>query len=321
MQKVIEQILMQKAARLSPRQKVLRLPKPNKPRIPIELERRYYQELVKMVVNNLDEITRRFLLPALPSILSEAKDDLPTFDSQEFRRDNYGRSIDTIFSTMRVSYAQQLTPQEIDEIARKYATQGKEFNSTELSKNLTKVLGINPIIAEPYLDPIMKQFIDENTNLIKSIGDQYFNQIQTDTYNHIQAGVYNKEYAKKIKAEYEREFQKQFEKGILKRRVGNAEARAKLIARDQISKYNGQLNKTRQTALGISKYRWMTAGDERVRDTHARLNGKIFSWNKPPVVNGRPINPGDDYQCRCVAQPIFDIGVTENKNLLRLLNS
>jgi SPP1 gp7 family putative phage head morphogenesis protein len=291
------------------------------PRVPLEIERRYYSDLIKMVVNNLEEITRRFLMPALPSLLAEAKQDLPTFDSQVSRRDNYGRTIDTLFSIMRVAFARQLTVNEIDEVTRKYAEQGKEFNKTELSKNLIKVLGVNPIIAEPYLDPIMRQFIDENTNLIRSIGEQYFNQVQTDTYNHIQVGVYNKEYATKIKAEYEQEFQRQFERGILQRRVNNADARARLIARDQISKYNGQLNKTRQTALGITKYKWITAGDERVRDSHAKLHGKIFSWDNPPTINGRQLNPGDDYQCRCNALPVFDQGVTENKNLLRLLNS
>jgi SPP1 gp7 family putative phage head morphogenesis protein len=120
-----------------------------------------------------------------------------------------------------------------------------------------------------------------------------------------------------IKADYEKQFVSQFEKGVLQTRVTNADARAKLIARDQISKYNGQLNQTRQTALGLSKYRWQTSGDERVRDTHKALNGKIFSWDNPPSVG----HPGDEINCRCVALPIFDVGVTENPTLLKLLNS
>jgi len=315
---VVESILMQKAARLSPRAKVLRLPLPPKARPPIEIERRYYADLKRMLIDKLDEITRRYLVPALPSILSEAKTDLPTMDSLITRRDNYGRVIDTIFGTMRVAFARELTDQEIDEITRKYASQGQSFNKMTLGKTMTKVLGVDPLVSEPYLDPIMKQFIDQNTNLIRSISSDYFDKVQQDTYKHVQAGVYNKEYAKKIKAEYEQEFQSQFEKGILQKRVTNAEARAKLIARDQISKYNGQLNQTRQTALGITKYRWVTSGDERVRETHRAKNGKIFDWNNPPSDTG---NPGDDYQCRCIAEPVFDEGVTDNSKLLDLLNS
>lgn len=319
---IIESILMQKAARLSPRARVLRLPKPNKPRIPIEIERRYYADLVRIIVGKLEAITRRFLLPALPNLLDEAKQDLPRTDSAGIRNDNYGRLIADIFGTMQVAYARELDDNEIDELVRKYAAQGQAFNKSMLGGNLEKVLGINPIISEPYLQPIMRQFIDTNTNLIKSIGNQFFDQVQADTYRHIQVGVYNKEYAKKIKAEYEQEFKNQFEAGVLKRRVTNADARARLIARDQISKYNGQLNQTRQTALGITKYRWVTAGDERVRERHRQLNGRIFDWNNPPISDsGEPINPGDDFQCRCVSEPIFDEGVTENENLLKLLNS
>ena len=46
-----------------------------------------------------------------------------------------------------------------------------------------------------------------------------------------------------------------------------------------------------------------------MRKDHKRLNGKIFSWNDPPVIDtrtGRRGHPGDDYQCRCVAIPVFD---------------
>jgi SPP1 gp7 family putative phage head morphogenesis protein len=164
----------------------------------------------------------------------------------------------------------------------------------------------------------MRQFIDENTNLIRSIGTEYFGKVQQDTYKFIQEGVYNKEYAKQISAEFSEEFKRQYERGILKRRVSNADARARLIARDQISKYNGQLNQTRQTALGITKYRWVTVGDDRVRESHRSKNGKIFSWDSPPSDTG---HPGDDYQCRCVAAMVADEGVTENPTLLGLLNS
>ncbi len=319
---IIESILMKKASQLSSRARVLRLPKPNKPRFPLEIERKYYAEMKKLIVDKLEEITRRYLLPALPNILSEAKQDMPTFDAEGIRRDNYGRLIDMIFGQMKVAFARELTDQEIDELTRKYASQGQTFNKATLGATFQKVLGVDPLISEPYLQPIMREFIDTNTNLIRSIGSQYFDQVQADTYRHIQVGVYNKVYATKIKSEYEQEFKNQFEAGILKRRVTNADARARLIARDQISKYNGQLNQTRQTALGITKYRWVTAGDERVRERHRQLNGRIFDWNNPPISDsGEPINPGDDFQCRCNALPIFDEGVTENENLLRLLNS
>jgi SPP1 gp7 family putative phage head morphogenesis protein len=79
------------------------------------------------------------------------------------------------------------------------------------------------------------------------------------------------------------------------------ESRAELIARDQTLKLNGAINRSRQQAAGVTSYVWSTSGDERVRDTHAELDGKTFDWGAPP----EPGNPGEDFQCRCVALPII----------------
>jgi SPP1 gp7 family putative phage head morphogenesis protein len=318
--KAVEAALMAKARALGPRQKRLRLPPPPAVKIPIELERQYYKDLRAEVVARLGRITERILVPALPSLLRSAREDLPTVDAADGPRrlDSYARELDVLFNGMRVAYATELTPDEIEALARKYSIRGEQWNKTDLAKSLQRVLGINPLVAEPYLPAVMRQFIDENTNLIRSIGTEYFGKVQQDTYKFIQEGVYNKEYAKQISAEFSEEFKRQYERGILKRRVTNADARARLIARDQISKYNGQLNQTRQTALGITKYRWVTVGDDRVRESHRSKNGKIFSWDSPPSDTG---HPGDDYQCRCVAAMVADEGVTENPTLLALLNS
>lgn len=39
-----------------------------------------------------------------------------------------------------------------------------------------------------------------------------------------------------------------------------------------------------------------------MRDRHADNNGMTFSWDNPP--NG--VHPGEDYNCRCWAEPIED---------------
>lgn len=53
-------------------------------------------------------------------------------------------------------------------------------------------------------------------------------------------------------------------------------------------------------------YIWHTQGDERVRGAHAANDGKIFSRENPPETG----NPGDDYNCRCWAEP-YKKGQTE----------
>jgi hypothetical protein len=48
-------------------------------------------------------------------------------------------------------------------------------------------------------------------------------------------------------------------------------------------------------------YTWRTAGDDRVRGTHAALNGRIFSWTSPPEHG----HPGSEANCRCWAEPYY----------------
>jgi SPP1 gp7 family putative phage head morphogenesis protein len=87
---------------------------------------------------------------------------------------------------------------------------------------------------------------------------------------------------------------------------GENKRRAQIIARDQISKLNGQLNELRQTELGLTQFRWRTVGDDRVRPSHAALDTKTFSWNDPPIVDGEPTVPGQAINCRCIAEPLFE---------------
>jgi len=91
-------------------------------------------------------------------------------------------------------------------------------------------------------------------------------------------------------------------KASLLERGSVSESRAELIARDQTLKLNGAITKANQQAAGVDKYVWSTSRDERVRDTHAELDGKVFSWAAPP----KPGHPGQDYQCRCIAVPLLE---------------
>ena len=87
----------------------------------------------------------------------------------------------------------------------------------------------------------------------------------------------------------------------LKKSEEIGENRARLIARDQTSKFNGQLTQLRQQELGITSYIWTTSKDERVRSTHRVLDGKTFTWEKGSKIG----HPGQEINCRCIAQPII----------------
>lgn len=79
--------------------------------------------------------------------------------------------------------------------------------------------------------------------------------------------------------------------------------RAKFIANQETSLLTAKLNEMRLKEVGITHYKWSTSHDKRVRDTHKDLDGKIFSFDDPPIVNkkGDRKNPGEDFGCRCRA--------------------
>lgn len=85
-------------------------------------------------------------------------------------------------------------------------------------------------------------------------------------------------------------------------------SRARLLARDQTLKLNAEITQARHQAAGVTEYVWRASRDERVRQTHKDLDGTRQRYALPPVVDlrtGRRANPGDDYQCRCTADPVI----------------
>lgn len=162
-------------------------------------------------------------------------------------------------------------------------------NRTSFYKAMNKAVGINlnSIIAEEGLNDILQSKVIENVGLIQSIPDEYFKKLITivneGTTRGKSAGGITKEIFKLGKT---------------------TKKRARLIARDQTQKLNSAISQNRQQNLGIEEYRWRTVGDEDVRDTHKSKNGKVFRWDKPPKDTG---HPGEDIQCRCIAEPIIKL--------------
>jgi SPP1 gp7 family putative phage head morphogenesis protein len=88
--------------------------------------------------------------------------------------------------------------------------------------------------------------------------------------------------------------------------------RANLIARDQASKWLGELNKKRQREAGVESYIWSTVLDERVRGnpdgrypnakpSHWVREGKTYRWDDAPPGG----HPGYAINCRCTARAVL----------------
>lgn len=57
---------------------------------------------------------------------------------------------------------------------------------------------------------------------------------------------------------------------------------------------------TQMQEVGITHWRYSALRDSRTRPTHAALDGRIFE------MSDRRFYPPWEFQCRCVAEPMFD---------------
>jgi SPP1 gp7 family putative phage head morphogenesis protein len=156
------------------------------------------------------------------------------------------------------------------------------------SKSEFKRLGINLRKEEPKFNSLIAGWRRENVELIKSLVDRELGTIQ----NLLSDGE-----GRRVESLA----------GDIEERLRVTRSKAELLARDQVLKLNAKVTGERQKAAGIEEYIWTASGDERVRERHAELDGKKFSWDDPPVTNedGETNHPGEDYQCRCTAYPVL----------------
>lgn len=176
-----------------------------------------------------------------------------------------------------------------------------KLTETNVDKQVESVVGDKVLIPKPNTKREGDAFVRRNVALVKSIPKTHFERLENTIREGLNANMRVETLAKTL--------QDRFISSPGK--VVGPTAQARLIARDQVLKYNGQLTQLRHEEAGIEKYIWRTAGDERVRDSHARLEGTTQSWDDPPEVG----HPGDDYECRCYAEPILNsdiIGALSN---------
>lgn len=130
---------------------------------------------------------------------------------------------------------------------------------------------------------LLDSFITEHQQLIKSLQQEQLDKIGLAIKRGIREGRLAKDIAQEIKE------------------VTNiSQHRARLIARNAPLQYSGSLTKHHQINAGIKKYRWQTSHDERVRESHKKLDGKIFAWDSPGP------HPRSEVNCRCDAVPVIN---------------
>lgn len=163
---------------------------------------------------------------------------------------------------------------------------------TQLIDNL-KQLSIVPKLNEYQLKDINDNYIFNTKKSITKFLDYEVVKLRKQMSDYVLNEGYNTNYIAKL--------------------IENSYARSNknwtFIARQESNLILAEYNKTKMLEIGFNKYIWSTAMDERVRESHKVLNGRIFNYNNPPIVDprtGETANPSEQYNCRCLARPIID---------------
>lgn len=250
-------------------------------------EEREYIKLMDSLLVSFARIVISELLPAF----ADARDEFD--DATKSRGDAWPQTIQSAINRVRFKFNEKVKAS--DRPIRKVGAGVFEENKKFFYRSLT---GLDALASERWLIPLVNSWSMENANLIKSIQEQYLGRVSQRAQDAVRAGTSVQDFAKELEKAY-----------------NLSKSRAELIARDQVGKLNGQLTRARSMRANLDEYEWQTSGDERVRDSHKVLNGKICKYSDPEVyreegstiwkrrasIGGYVGIPGEDFQCRCVA--------------------
>lgn len=178
----------------------------------------------------------------------------------------------------------------------KIANITKRLSTEDWKREVSRTLGIN--ILDDYYDgefyrERLKLWTDENTGLISTLPEEALGEMQNIVENGFLNGKSNRDIVKEIQE-----------------RFNSSRNKARFYAVDQLAKLNASITKQQQTECGVEEYIWSSSKDQRVRERHEQLDGTKHRWDTPPIVDeqtGRRAHPGEDYRCRCVALPVFNL--------------
>lgn len=133
-----------------------------------------------------------------------------------------------------------------------------------------------------YPTKLLDIFVTDHSRLIKSVQREQLDKINLGLKRGIREG--------RLLESMSRDIQQA---------TGLSECRARLIARDGVLSFSGDLTRYHQKSAGIKRYRWQTSRDERVRKSHRARNNIVYDWDGPGPY------PRSEVCCRCDAIPVL----------------
>lgn len=256
------------------------------------IEKSYYIDLLKMLRQIKRDIDDE-IVPVMRIHSPTTLDSVPVLDGWA---DDVKAAIDHV----REKWTGKLAQLAMGHIASRYVKAAMGWHTRKMKRSF----GVDLYGTSDRINQYLSAAADQNATLIKSIPAQYLDQVSNIVQGNMRQGM--------RPGYITSELVKQF---------GIQERRAKLIAVDQTGKINGELDKLRQQDAGFEYFQWVTSHDERVRHRHREIADKVTAYGKgihrwdnlPLGSDGTPIQPGSDYNCRCIARPVSREEVEKNR--------
>lgn len=252
------------------------LPRQIEPR-GIELE--YTRRLLRIVAQAQE--TLRPLLDELPELVKSSIQEQERLDVGEAAR------VQALTEIGETALSASLNPAVLDALAIEFAQKTATWQRRQLLRQTRAAFGVDLLASDPpAMQAAIEGFRAGNRGLMRDLGRKTVSDLEGTIQRGLQRGTLHSQLAKEI------------EQSLVKNRN-----RARLIARDQVGKFYGKVNKVRQEAIGVTHFKWRTSSDERVRDEHVALEGLTFTWAKGAGSEGIP---GEPVNCRCFGEPVLD---------------
>jgi uncharacterized protein with gpF-like domain len=286
---------------------------------PAAVERRYSTKIESWLLPITDFVEKYIQEKGKALLRGDTNKDLrmDAVAGEEF--DEMKRQLDAWMKEYYPTDEQEISKSEIMLSIGVTATTVCALQSKIFSSQAKPIVGFDYITPDPWWEGLRDRWMADNYRLIKSLSTEYITKVNLLVDAAIDSGTSYADLTKQIQS---------LSENITKKR-------ARLIARDQIGKLQGQINQKKQMEAGVETYYWQTAGDERVRGnptghfknaipSHYVMNDVLCRWDDASVYSkdgGKTwinrsgkmplVHPGQAIQCRCSAIPNFDDIVQE----------
>ena len=176
------------------------------------------------------------------------------------------------------------------DVKKIYAKLVENLNDT-LDAQLEKFPTVRAQFDDKQLEAIRDKYTDNLDLHIKGWAQDEIKALREKINVKVREGVRFEQIAKEIEAKYK-----------------ITQPKALFIARQEVRLLTTEMKAAKYEKAGIQEFRWIARKDSKVRDDHKHLDGHIFRFDDPPVIDSRTGKrglPGQSFNCRCALQGIL----------------